>query len=161
MLFADEKQRLSSQQIAQSAKKLKALKKQEPKKSEFEDEKQEQENCEEDNNADSGEPAVDTEQHVKQRMSHQYRSSVVPTPFFSERDGQTKKNSARRVETKADPSQYRSAQIQRGEEEQDMRPSLGPAEPAKKAMVSEDEMRKLIDAMQGNFNIVCHQLREA
>ena len=30
-----------------------------------------------------------------------------------------------------------------------------------KKQVSEEEIRKLIDAMQSNFNIVCDQLREA
>ena len=64
---------------------------------------------------------------------------MVPTPFFSE----------------GCPTGVRQSQKLSLKEQDEL-----DAEKAAKA-VSEEEMRQLIDAMQGNFNMVCDQLREA
>ena len=68
------------------------------------------------------------------------RRSISPTPNFHSNtvntaNGTQRLNQAQSIETTID----------------------GPT----KKKVSEDEMRQLIEAMQGNFNMVCDQLREA
>ena len=65
---------------------------------------------------------------------------MVPTPMFTEHEGTlTQGNNGTLINVKQ---------------------SITSDEDGKR-QVSEEEVRQLIDAMQGNFNMVCDQLREA